>query len=203
MSLEQQFRVELNWNPFVLDIPAFLGTARVGLRDNKVRQGSDQRSRSQWQAARYAYADCRRRARMSVPEVTIYGTQKIWDSSLAGIALLWAKTQGEQAVQQYHRALWAPFWRRELDIEDTATLVAALAGAGIVVDGFGDWATREGRKALAATCAHAKEKLGIFGVPTFVVENDPVGALWGSEHLEYIKYRLAKDGYLRDYQSKM
>lgn len=43
------------------------------------------RSPAQWNAVRYAYMDCRRYATRRQPQpLTILGTEKIWDSSLAG-----------------------------------------------------------------------------------------------------------------------
>ncbi|CAE7415254.1 unnamed protein product, partial [Symbiodinium sp. CCMP2456] len=115
-SLEDDFYVDLVWKPFVLDIAGVYGSAEVGARNNKVRQGSDKRSPAQWKAVKYSYANVRRYAGERTPKLTVFGTRKIWDTRWASSALLFAAEAGY--LREFQQRLWPPFWRRELDPED-------------------------------------------------------------------------------------
>ena len=111
-------KVKFDFLPFPLDIPSFLGSARVGPKDNIVRaHKDDKRSSKQWRAVKYAYADVRRRAALRVPPLTIFGTQKIWDSTLSGAALLWLRDHHPEHVDRWHDVAWPLFWKRKLNIE--------------------------------------------------------------------------------------
>jgi 2-hydroxychromene-2-carboxylate isomerase len=59
-ELERDLPVRLEWLPYVLDIPSFLGSARVDA-DGAVLE--EDRSAHQWRRVRYSYMDCRRQAR--------------------------------------------------------------------------------------------------------------------------------------------
>ena len=131
--------VEIDWRPFTLDIPSYLGSARLA-QDGKTVAAA-KRTNQQWTGVRYAYKDARRYGALT--GLTLRGTEKIWDSSLAGIAMLWAKRHG--AFDRFVDAVYPPFWRRELDIEDGATLERVLAETGIETEGFEAWAASEGR----------------------------------------------------------
>lgn len=146
-ELEREFNVVIDWLPFTLDIPSYLGSARVGKTDNVVKAGSADRSPAQWNAVRYAYMDCRRYGTRRQPEpLTIFGTEKIWDSSLAAIAMLWvrrlAMAKGVAPLARaemwasYNEAAWPTFWKRELDIDDPAVLENVIRAAGLPADGF-------------------------------------------------------------------
>jgi 2-hydroxychromene-2-carboxylate isomerase len=143
-----------------------------------------ERTPAQWNAVRYAYRDAKRYARLR--GITLYGTQKIWDSSLAGIALLWAREQGEAAAVAWLRAVYPPFWRRQLDIEDPAVIAATLREAGVSVAGFDPWMRGEGRAAHDAL-QDALHPAGIFGVPTYLVAGE---TFFGREHLPAVRWLL-------------
>src|SRR5947208_2472666 len=84
--LEGDTGVAIEWLPYILDIPAYLGSAKV---DTERRVLEQDRNAHQWRRVRYSYMDVRREANRI--GLTIRGTQKIWDSSLAGIGLLYAR----------------------------------------------------------------------------------------------------------------
>src|SRR5437667_3934121 len=63
-DLERDFPVRLDWLPYVLDIPSFLGSARV---DDSGRVLEEERNAHQWRRVRYSYMDCRRQAREARP----------------------------------------------------------------------------------------------------------------------------------------
>ena len=70
--------VSIDWRPFTLDIPSYLGSARL---DKQGKVASSKRTPQQWTGVRYAYRDARRYA--SLRDKTLRGTEKIWDSSLS------------------------------------------------------------------------------------------------------------------------
>lgn len=180
-ALAAETGVEIDWLPYVLDIPAYLGSAKVDGSGTVLEQS---RNAHQWRRVKYSYMDVRREANRV--GLTIRGTQKIWDSALAGIGLLWAKRHG--AFRGYNDEVFARFWKRELDIESVDALKDVLARAGADVAGFGAYAGGEGRRELAAVQA-AAESQGVFGVPSFLF---PDGALyWGREHFPRIREMLA------------
>jgi len=122
-ELERDFGVHLDWLPYVLDIPSFLGSARL---DDSGSVIEEQRNPHQWRRVRYSYMDCRRQARKR--GLVIRGPQKIWDSTLAAIGMLYAKRQGSEVLRRYHDITFERFWKRELDIEDPGVIRAVLEG---------------------------------------------------------------------------
>ena len=181
-ALERDFAVRVDWLPYILDIPSFLGSARLDA-DGRVIEES--RNAHQWRRVKYSYMDCRRQAKKR--GLVIRGPQKIWDSTLAAAGLLFAKRQGETVLRQYHDITFARFWKRELDIEDPSVIAAVLAEAGADAAGFAEYAAGEGPREVDRI-SRAAEETGIFGVPSFVVDGEQ---FWGSEHLPDIREMLA------------
>jgi 2-hydroxychromene-2-carboxylate isomerase len=181
-AMARSLGVTIDWRPFTLDIPSYLGSAKL---DKKGKVAKSARSPEQWSGVKYAYMDARRYANLTGR--TVRGTVKIWDSSLAGIAMLWAKEQGADAFDRFLDEIYPPFWRRELDIEDAAVLERVLADAGLETDGFTDYVVGRGRHRHDETNAKAFEA-GVFGVPTYLVGDE----LWfGREHLPRVAWILA------------
>ncbi len=173
--------VELDWLPYTLDIPSYLGSAEVDDAGNVVRE---QRSAHQWRKVRYSYMAARREA--NARGLTLRGPRKIWDSSIASIGMLWAKRQGAGVLKGYTDRVYERFWRRELDIEDPAVVEAVLAEAGADVAGFRAFLAGEGRAEHDRIRAEA-EAAGVFGVPSFFIDGE---LYWGGEHLAAIRERL-------------
>jgi 2-hydroxychromene-2-carboxylate isomerase len=180
-QLERDFAVRLEWLPYVLDIPSFLGSARL---DAKGRVLEAERNAHQWRRVRYSYMDCRRQARKR--GLVIRGPQKIWDSSLAAAGMLHAQRAGDAVFRRYHDAVFERFWKRELDIEDVTVIAAVLAESGADGAAFAAHA-QEGRDEVAMISRAAEEK-GVFGVPSFVLDDE---LFWGREHLPDIRAMLA------------
>lgn len=176
-NLAAETSVSVDWLPYTLDIPAYLGSAEVAAGGAVL---AEQRNAHQWRRVRYSYMDCRREANRR--GLTIRGTRKIWDSSLAGIGMLYAKRGG--CLRPYHDAVFERFWRRELDIEDMAVIAAVLADAGADPAGFGPFARGEGRRLLAAI-QHEAEAAGVFGVPSILLDDGDL--YWGREHFPRIR----------------
>ena len=85
-QLEADFDIAIDWRPLTLNIPSYLGSAKVNDAGHVVEEN---RTPRQWQGVRYAYMDAKRYARLK--DVKVYGPKKIWDSSLASIGLLWMR----------------------------------------------------------------------------------------------------------------
>ncbi len=180
-ALERDFPVRVQWLPYTLDLANFLGSARVNAQGRVLEEN---RTPHQWRRVRYSYMDCRRQARKR--GLVIRGTQKIWDSTLALAGMLYAQRAGDAVFHRYHDTVFERFWRRELDIEDAAVVAAVLTEAG--ADGGGFAAYADTGRALVAEISRAAEEIGVFGVPTFVVDGE---LFWGSEHLPDIRAMLA------------
>jgi 2-hydroxychromene-2-carboxylate isomerase len=181
-ELESEFSVRVDWLPYVLDIPSFLGSARV---DDSGRVIEEERNAHQWRRVRYSYLDCRRQARKR--GLVIRGPQKIWDSTLAACGMLYAKRQNDAVLRRYNDITFERFWKRELDIEHLDVISAVLAESGADTRGFSAYPAAEGRKELNRICRTA-EAIGIFGVPSFVIDGE---LFWGREHLPDIRAMLA------------
>src|SRR5271155_5018524 len=89
-ALADELGIEIDWRPFTLDIPSYLGSARLNPEGKVVE---NDRTPGQWAKVKYAYRDVRRYG--SLRGIIVRGTVKIWDSSLAGIGKLWGEGRGE------------------------------------------------------------------------------------------------------------
>jgi 2-hydroxychromene-2-carboxylate isomerase len=180
-ALARDLAVHIEWLPYVLDIPAYLGSARVDA-DGRVLE--ENRNAHQWRRVRYSYMDCRRQARKR--GLVIRGPQKIWDSTLASAGMLFAKRAGDAVFRRYHDTVFERFWKRELDIEDVTLISGLLAEAGADAAAFARQAPA--LRDEVATISRAAEERGVFGVPSFIVDDE---LFWGSEHLPDIRAMLA------------
>lgn len=183
-ALEEIPGVRLDVLPYVLNIPDFLGSARL---DDAGKVVEENRTAHQWRRVKYSYMDCRRQAKKR--GLTIRGTVKIWDTVLGACGLLWAKRQDDAVFRGYHDRVFARFWKREFDIEDIAAVTAALAEAGAATAGFAAYAAADGPAEIGRLRREA-EAAGVFGTPTFVIDGE---LFWGSEHLPDIREILTQD----------
>ena len=53
-AIEDELGIEVDWRPFTLDIPSYLGSARL---DDRGRLAESQRSERQWSVVWYSYHD--------------------------------------------------------------------------------------------------------------------------------------------------
>lgn len=169
-ALETEFGVTLRLRPFSLDI----GGA-VNLNDPAaIARGL--------RKIKYLYADARRFA--NPRGITLLGPKKIFDQRLVHLAWLYAARSGRD------RALidlaYPRFFRRELDYEDKAAVMALLGEAGVDAAGFDAFVAGEGPAELAAHNAAAEEQ-GVFAVPTFVVDGE---LFWGQDRIEFVRAKL-------------
>jgi 2-hydroxychromene-2-carboxylate isomerase len=178
-QLERDFEARVEWLPYTLDIPSYLGSAEVDENGRVIRSS---RNEHQWRRVRYSYMDCRREA--SRRGLVIRGPRKIFDSSIAHIGMLYAKRRGD--FRRYHERVYERFWKRELDIEDPAAIGAILEEVGIDASGFADFLAGEGRREHDRIRAEA-EAAGVFGVPSYIVDGE---LYWGAERLVRVREHL-------------
>lgn len=177
-ALGAECGVAILWRPYTLDIPSFLGSARLGA-DGSVAE--ENRNAHQWRRVRYSYMDCRRQARKR--GLVIRGPQKIWNSAPAHIGMLWAQEAGDDVFHRYHDRVFERFWKRELDIEDPSVLQTLLAECGAPHAGFTDYLQGPGQAEHDRLHAEA-EAQGVFGVPSLLIDGE---LFWGREHLDDVR----------------
>ena len=185
-QLQLDFELDIDWLPYTLNIPDFLGSATVNSRGEVLEE---ERSAHQWRRVRYSYMDARRYA--TIRGLTIRGPQKIWDSTIVSVGLLYAKSQDK--FEPYNDLVYEKFWKRELDIEDERVVTSILQQAGIDITTFGDFLSNTGRILHDKVRAEAEGK-GVFGVPTYILDGQ---LYWGREHLPLIRELLTQKGLLR------
>lgn len=179
-GLFDDFRAEIDWRPYTLDIPSYLGNAEVDADGKVIRE---ERNAHQWRRVKYSYMDCRRRAeRMGL---TIRGPRHIFNSTVAHVGMLYA--QRKQVFMAYHDAVFERFWKRELDIEDPQVIANVLAEAGADISGFEAFLDGQGVAELEHIMEDAHER-GVFGVPSFIVDGQ---LYWGAENLPMVREHLS------------
>lgn len=169
-ELEREFGIQFEWLPYVLHIPDFLGTVE-GRNDH------------QWRRIRYSYMDARRLANRR--GMTVKGPQKIFDSSIVAIGMLYTQRRG--TFEKYNDLAFERFWKRELDIEDRAAIARVVKESGAPVEAFHDFLGGEGRTELDRVGREA-EASGVFGVPMFVIDGE---LFWGGDRLWMVREKLA------------
>ena len=175
-KLEEDYDVQLEWLPYVLNIPEALGDLQT-------------RTKQQWRKIRYSYMDARRWANKR--GMVVRGPQKIFDSSVAAIGMLYACKQGK--FRSYHDRVYERFWKRELDIEDKQAIAAVLAEIGVEPEGFLAYLDKDGRVELEAIQQRADAD-EIFGVPIFIVEGE---MFWGHDRIPLLEEKLKAMGLKR------
>jgi 2-hydroxychromene-2-carboxylate isomerase len=175
-ALARDLDVALRWQPFTIDLQGAYG--------GEVEQRTDR----DWRKVRYAYMDARRLGTRR--DLIIRGTPKIFDPTLAHTGMLLASQTHDSVFRCYHDTLCERFWRRDLDIEDAGAIRALLIEAGAEGHAFDELvASGEGARQCRAIAA-AAEARGVFGVPTFVL--DETGELfWGTDRVWLLRERLS------------
>jgi 2-hydroxychromene-2-carboxylate isomerase len=170
-ALERELGVTLRLRPYALDI---LGAYNVA--DPKAAERGLRR-------IKYLYLDVRRVAKQR--GMIIRGPKKIFDSTLIHLAWMFADAKGKG------RALidtaYPRFFKRELDYEDRAAVVALLTDAGVDAAGFDAFAASDGPAELKRHQTEAEQQ-GVFAVPTFVVDGE---LFWGQDRIDFVRAKLA------------
>lgn len=181
LALEKILDCQFDWRPLTLDIPSYLGSAEK--RDGVV-VSSEGRSERTWRSIRQSYREARRYAERQGH--ILKGTEKIWDSSIANIGILWVMQRRPERLGAYLETIYPPFWQRLLDIEDVSVVADCLERAGIDSAGFDAFQQGEGR-AQHDQLAAQLHPAGLFGVPSYVLDGE---VFFGREHLPYLRWCL-------------
>ncbi len=181
LALEAELGLQFDWRPLTLDIPSYLGSAEKKKGKVVASKGRSQRT---WNAIRYSYRDARRYAERQ--GLILKGTEKIWDSRLPNIGILWVMQTARDRLGAYLEAVYPPFWRRDLDIEDISVVEGCLSAAGVSAAGFADFVSGTGG-AQHDQLQPQFHPAGIYGVPTYVLGDD---ILFGREHIPYLRWAL-------------
>lgn len=85
--------------------------------------------------------------------------------------MLWARQYGHATVHRFIDNVYAPFWKRELDVESEDVVARLLNDLDADGAAFTEWAHAQGlaRNARLQTAAF---EAGIYGVPTYVVGDE-------------------------------
>lgn len=158
LALSRAGKASFDWLPYTLDI-----AGRAGGPGWKQR-------------IRYVYRDVRRFA--TPLGLTIRGPEKVYDSTIAQIGLLYAKQAGVH--ETYIEKAFALFFQRELAPDDSAAITALLKECGCDVAGFSAFLEGEGAQALTAIQEEAVTA-GVFGVPSLIVGDE---LFWGQDRLD-------------------
>ena len=169
INFAKENKLNINWLPYVLEIPDFLGSAKV---DSNGKVLESNRNVHQWRRVKYSYMP-----------------QKIWNTKLISIALLWTKINNYEHTESFINYVFINFWKRELDIENIDIIIEVLKKIGINYNSFKDWANDDGEKELNLIINKA-HKEGVFGVPSYIIKDE---LFWGREQLPMVKARLTGD----------
>jgi 2-hydroxychromene-2-carboxylate isomerase len=172
-ELEEDYKVRVEWLPYVVNIPEVYGDLQT-------------RDQQQWRKIRYSYMDARRWANKR--GLVVRGPQKIFDSSIAAIGMLYACKQGK--FRAYHDRVYERFWKRKLDIEDRQAIAGVLAEIKAEPEDFLAYLGREGRAELELIQQRADAD-EVFGVPTFIADGE---MFWGHDRIPLLKEKLTAMG---------
>lgn len=171
-ALERDYDIDLQWRPYTLDVANFMGKV-------------DERDPHHWRRVRYSYMDARRFANKQ--GLTLMGPKKIYYGRPANAGMLYAQQHG--VFRHYNDAAFERFWRRAFDPEDVAEVEALLIEMGAPA-GFPDFLMGAGG-AEHDRLRNEAEASGVFGVPTFVFENE---LFWGGDRIGLLRERLDEKG---------
>src|SRR3954464_3050161 len=112
-ALEETHGVELEWLPYTLRIPEFMGTVEA-------------RTPHFWRKVRYSYMDARRHA--NAQGLVMKGPRRIYDAFHASAGMLFAQRHG--FFRAYHETVFRRFWSHELEIDDLKEIAGVIAACG-------------------------------------------------------------------------
>jgi 2-hydroxychromene-2-carboxylate isomerase len=170
-ELAEKYHLELDWYPYTLRIPEYLGSLET-------------RNEHQWRRVRYSYMDARRLANKQ--GLVLKGPEKIYIGYYANAGLLFAKQHG--LFRAYNDTTFERFWRRELDIDSLDAMAALISDIGGDAAAFSEYAEGQGRADHERVITEA-EGMGVFGVPMFVLDGE---LFWGGDRMDMLVERITE-----------
>jgi 2-hydroxychromene-2-carboxylate isomerase len=168
-DLEEKLGVELEWLPYTLRIPEFMGTV-------------EERTPHFWRKARYLYMDARRFA--NAQGLTLKGTRRVYDAFFASAGMLFAQRHG--IFRPYHETMFRRFWSHDIEVDDLpaiSDLIASLGGSAAEFEAY----VRGPARAEHDRIIDEAESLGVFGVPTMVFNGE---LFWGGDRIDMLAERI-------------
>jgi 2-hydroxychromene-2-carboxylate isomerase len=169
LALEDDHGVALEWLPYNLRIPEFMGTV-------------EERTPHFWRKVRYLYMDARRFA--NAQGLTMKGTRRIYDSFFASAGMLFAQRHG--FFRPYHETVFRRFWSHDIEVDDLPAISALIASLGGSPAEFEDY-VRGPARAEHDRIIDEAEALGVFGVPTMVFNGE---LFWGGDRIDMLIERI-------------
>jgi 2-hydroxychromene-2-carboxylate isomerase len=168
-ALEQEHGVELEWLPYTLRIPEFMGSVEA-------------RTPHFWRKVRYLYMDARRFA--NAQGLTMKGPKRIYDAFYSSAGMLFAQRHG--IFRAYHDTVFRRFWSHELEIDDLADISGVIASIGGSAGDFETYVNGPARQEHDRIIDEA-EALGVFGVPTMIFNGE---LFWGGDRIAMLTERI-------------
>jgi 2-hydroxychromene-2-carboxylate isomerase len=168
-ELEEREGVALEWLPYTLRIPEFMGTV-------------EERTPHFWRKVRYLYMDARRFA--NAQGLTIRGPRRIYDAFYSSAGMLFAQRHG--IFRTYHDTVFRRFWNHEIELDDFSAISDVIASLGGSASEFEAYVNGPARGEHDRIVAEA-ESLGVFGVPTMVFNGE---LFWGSDRIALLIERI-------------
>jgi 2-hydroxychromene-2-carboxylate isomerase len=171
-ALERSHRVRVRFIPYGVNIRRVYG-------DTPTRSHRDDLK------VRYLYLDARRFAKER--GLIIYPPKKIYSARFAFYGGMCAENQG--FFREYSERVFERFWKHELDVENTDALAAILAEVGARTDQFLSYIADENAEAKPRLkqCFAEAERDQVFGVPTFVIDDE---RFWGYDRIDWLVKKL-------------
>lgn len=172
-ELERDEGVVLEWLPYTLRIPEFMGTVEA-------------RTPHFWRKVRYAYMDARRFG--NAQGLVMKGPRRIYDGFYASAGMLFAQRHG--LFRAYHDTVFRRFWNHDLEIDSLEEIAAVIAAAGGSAPDFVTYVEGPARAEHDRIIDEA-EALGVFGVPTMVFNGE---LFWGNDRIAMLTERIREPG---------
>lgn len=170
-ELEEKYGVELEWLPYTLRIPEFMGTV-------------EERTPHFWRKVRYLYMDARRHA--NAQGLTMKGPRRIYDAFYSSAGMLFAQRHG--LFRAYHDTVFRRFWSHDLEIDELSDISGVIASIGGSSAEFEAYISGPARQEHDRIIDEA-ERLGVFGVPTMIFNDE---LFWGGDRIDMLVERIQK-----------
>ena len=194
-ALEREFNVAIRTLPFDMDISSIHGEEfkfDPGVKAPPRSALKKPRTEQQKGNLLAGYAEIRRLAQLR--GLTVYGQQKVWDSTLCCLAMLYTEKVGRWAQDGFVDMAFERTWMRKLNLESGEAI------AGLVVEATRDLAdgpkflsyasSSEGKAELDSVLSLAHQR-GIWGIPSYFLKGE---MYWGKEQLGLIRKKLTEMG---------
>jgi 2-hydroxychromene-2-carboxylate isomerase len=168
-DLEEKHGVELEWLPYTLRVAEFMGTV-------------EERTPHFWRKVRYSYMDARRFA--NAQGLIMKGPRRIYDAFYSSVGMLFAQRHG--FFRPYHDVVFRRFWSHDLEIDDLAEITEVITSVGGSAREFRAFIEGPARAEHDRIIDEA-EALGVFGVPTIVLNGE---LFWGGDRIDMLIERI-------------